>query len=412
MTSLTQAISSASSSSSSALPNTQGTSYISEGFRRFQELPDEVQYLVSSFTPGGLYRISRATHAIYLSQLNQKQIVNNFKHVFGESLIRDILASDRTYQEQVQLYKGPNHPSKFPLEFHQVRAISRYVQNILEKKDRVLWCEEAEPQIADDGAIPLMDITSIQAIKKKCDDIAGKRDSLVFWETGKRDPFVFWGSNWPQGNSDTLYMSLPGYSLEKNTSRVQEFIAKDLWVVQGITTISRLNLSDTNVMQISPPSGLSQEKIAQAKPLTPLTTIPKALALFRNIEVLNISNRGGTLYKIRNIPDDFVWPQSLKTLNLSGNALEINSKTPFPSLEVLILKGNGLKTVPERLGNMAQLRVLNLSENELSELPPAVALSSSLETLSIAGNPIQEPSSTISKSAGVLHDRGNGLYTI
>ncbi|KAK6730869.1 hypothetical protein RB195_007374 [Necator americanus] len=92
--------------------------------------------------------------------------------------------------------------------------------------------------------------------------------------------------------------------------------------------------------------------------------------------------------------DSLEW---VKTLNVSGNQLEVipicvKNKILFPSLSVLDVSSNALKTVTSEISRLAGLSVLNLAGNKgIQTLPPELGMLSRLWSLSLKGCQLKEP---------------------
>jgi Leucine-rich repeat (LRR) protein len=58
----------------------------------------------------------------------------------------------------------------------------------------------------------------------------------------------------------------------------------------------------------------------------------------------------------------------------------------FQNLEVLVLDGNKLKSIPYELFKARQLRILSVKGNQLSKLPDSISQLENLTLLDIKGN--------------------------
>uniref|UniRef100_A0A8C3UW30 Leucine rich repeat and sterile alpha motif containing 1 n=1 Tax=Catharus ustulatus TaxID=91951 RepID=A0A8C3UW30_CATUS len=74
-----------------------------------------------------------------------------------------------------------------------------------------------------------------------------------------------------------------------------------------------------------------------------------------------------------------LWAWSLRSFLFSG-----------PALQVLNLERNLLKSLPQSIGDLAQLQILNVKGNKLRELPGSVSGLRSLRALDVSGNELQE----------------------
>lgn len=81
---------------------------------------------------------------------------------------------------------------------------------------------------------------------------------------------------------------------------------------------------------------------------------------------------------LQQIPEIFLQsPTDVEELLAGRNKLQelaLRALAEFTRLKVLRLNGNGLKSFPESLLSMRNLRVLDLEENEIRKLPEKVAL--------------------------------------
>lgn len=145
-----------------------------------------------------------------------------------------------------------------------------------------------------------------------------------------------------------------------------------------------------------------------------LSTIPKDLKDFSNLERLNLSNNN-----ISDIPVGFKFPDSLLRLNLSqnkftripislakhpklfqldlsNNQITTDSGGVFPrSLRILDLSNNNLKTLSEYLVRSSHIDTLYARNNQISSLPGRLYFDSlydkeppTLKVLDLRGNPI------------------------
>jgi len=72
-----------------------------------------------------------------------------------------------------------------------------------------------------------------------------------------------------------------------------------------------------------------------------------------------------------------------KILNRPQGAI---NKEHYQEIRALNFDGNGLKTLPARIGNLTNLQVLFLNDNQLTALPKALTNLTNLQTLSLANN--------------------------
>ena len=76
-------------------------------------------------------------------------------------------------------------------------------------------------------------------------------------------------------------------------------------------------------------------------------------------------------------------PQGILT-SLPGPSLE-----KLDALQILIVSGNSLTSLPEEIGNLKHLRVLEAQANEIAALPESIGKLKKLETLNISSNKLQ-----------------------
>lgn len=79
-------------------------------------------------------------------------------------------------------------------------------------------------------------------------------------------------------------------------------------------------------------------------------------------------------------------PKSVKRLDLSKQKLSrIPSEvfTSFPNMYELVLSKNKLKTLPDELGNLRNLRILKLDRNKFESLPETIGRLEKLEVLDV-----------------------------
>lgn len=76
-----------------------------------------------------------------------------------------------------------------------------------------------------------------------------------------------------------------------------------------------------------------------------------------------------------------------KVLDLSyRNLKDLPADISNPEIEVLILDNNKIEKLPNRIGNLKNLRILSLRNNNLIELNTALSFCSGLEQLYLSGN--------------------------
>jgi len=167
-----------------------------------------------------------------------------------------------------------------------------------------------------------------------------------------------------------------------------------------------------------------------------ISELPDTLALFTNLERLDLANNRLTsvpdtvcqlphlthLILTNNLLTEDDLPKSmsrmhhLRTLNLSGNQLEM---IPAPVLEIsslrsLYLGANCIRDVPPQIVRLRRLKILYLGGNKLEHLPDEIGRLPYLQSLSLSDNKLQrlpETLSTLSRLR-VLHLHHNQLTTL
>lgn len=170
-----------------------------------------------------------------------------------------------------------------------------------------------------------------------------------------------------------------------------------------------------------------------------LTALPEPLRLISSLEVLDMSNEGGTaigpgtpvqwgavdtpLYDvtgismmpargIRYLPGWLAdaYPR-LRVLQLSGQALRALSNLP-DSLEEVYLSGNLIEIFPPTVLECPRIRVLELSHNKLRDLPSDLARMQNLEYLNLMGNELSLPPEVLAeplRPSAILEFTSRGL---
>ncbi|XP_008326889.1 leucine-rich repeat-containing protein 58 [Cynoglossus semilaevis] len=179
-------------------------------------------------------------------------------------------------------------------------------------------------------------------------------------------------------------------------------------VGDSVLDFSRLSLNTFNA------DSVSDERKRDTRQLylnyNRLASLPSALGVFCNLELLDISNNGlasicedltrltklKTLVAKNNRLDEFSLPKEfgslpLEVLNLSGNRFEEIPLqcTKLQRLQSLSLGGNRLKSIPAEIENLTSLELLYLGGNLISAIPPEVANLPYLSYLVLCDNRIQ-----------------------
>ncbi|XP_044254273.1 leucine-rich repeat-containing protein 58 [Tribolium madens] len=147
-----------------------------------------------------------------------------------------------------------------------------------------------------------------------------------------------------------------------------------------------------------------------------LTTFPKNLAKFTNVQVLDISNNGLTVlpdffeywhlttlvaknnrFSNESLPKSFTVSESLRELNLSGNIFEQFPEQLFEfiNLKYLYLGGNKIKTIPKNIKKLNCLQILSMGGNQLVEVPSTLGQLKQLHALVLCDNLIESLPSNI-----------------
>jgi len=110
---------------------------------------------------------------------------------------------------------------------------------------------------------------------------------------------------------------------------------------------------------------------------------PSILSTFRSLERLNLYHNA-----MKTIPEEICQLQQLKHLDLSRNQL-----TNLPSivcqlknLEILHLNNNKIEKLPDEIGQFERLIELDLSQNEIEQIPNSIGSIKSLRTFEIRRN--------------------------
>lgn len=99
--------------------------------------------------------------------------------------------------------------------------------------------------------------------------------------------------------------------------------------------------------------------------------------------------------KNKRLPMFLLKHPNLKRLSITKSELHKKPKlmldiTKLSNLESLILKKNGLKTLPNELGNLKNLKVIELNCNKFKEFPKVLLKMKSLEQIHIQNNNISK----------------------
>jgi len=107
----------------------------------------------------------------------------------------------------------------------------------------------------------------------------------------------------------------------------------------------------------------------------------------------------------------------LEKLNLGNNlidALPRHFGRAMPRLTSLVLTGNGLRALPDSVGQMSKLRSLECAGNKLAKLPASLTELSELTVLDVSGNNLTALPDNIGQLGKLEHLRasGNRLSTV
>ena len=152
-------------------------------------------------------------------------------------------------------------------------------------------------------------------------------------------------------------------------------------------------------------AGCSHLKLAEG-----LTSLPSAIfTLADSLEVLDLANN-----QLTDLPDEFALLKQLKILFLSFNQFQHipDVLAKCPKLEMIAFKGNQITTVsehclprctrwliltdnqisrlPNRIGELSQLKKLALAGNQLTELPTSLSQCHELELIRLSANQLTE----------------------
>ncbi|RZC42720.1 leucine-rich repeat-containing protein 58 [Asbolus verrucosus] len=147
-----------------------------------------------------------------------------------------------------------------------------------------------------------------------------------------------------------------------------------------------------------------------------LTVLPKNIAKFSNVRVLDISNNGLTVLpdifegcrlttlivknnslKNDSLPKAFTVSPALRELNLSGNLFDQFPEQlfDFVSLKYLYLGGNKIRAISKNIWKLNSLQILSLGGNQLVEVPTTVGQLKQLQALVLCDNMIESLPSNI-----------------
>lgn len=101
----------------------------------------------------------------------------------------------------------------------------------------------------------------------------------------------------------------------------------------------------------------------------------------------------------------------LESLDLSSNlidALPRHFGRCLPRLTTLVLTGNGLRSLPDSVGRLSQLRSLECAANKLTKLPSSVANLAELTVLDVSGNSLTALPDNIGQLGKLEHLRASG----
>lgn len=115
-----------------------------------------------------------------------------------------------------------------------------------------------------------------------------------------------------------------------------------------------------------------------------LTSLPESFGQLVGLQWLYLSGN-----KLTSLPESFGQLTGLQRLSLSSNQLKsLESLGNLTELQDLDLAGNQLTSLPESLGRLTSLRMLGLSSNRLRSLPESLAGLSQLRGLLLNDNPL------------------------
>ena len=119
-----------------------------------------------------------------------------------------------------------------------------------------------------------------------------------------------------------------------------------------------------------------------------LNYFPESIFKLTNLKKLCI--RGNHFDGMKNVPDSIGELKNLKTLEISNVGIEHlpESMGNLVKLEVVNLNENKINRLPDSFGNLVNIKYLSLYSNKLNELPSQLSQLKSLEFLNVESNPL------------------------
>ena len=165
-----------------------------------------------------------------------------------------------------------------------------------------------------------------------------------------------------------------------------------------IPTITELNAQECSIGNLPLDiSKLTNLKILNLKG-NRLTTLPINFGSLTNLEYLDLGyfEMGSRMNKIADLGPTFGQLKKLKYLNLAGNALQVvPDLSAMSELEELNLSLNKLPGFPQSITQLKKLRSLDLSLNDMASIPSGISNLTAVETLHLDGNFFNHPDKKI-----------------
>jgi len=223
-------------------------------------------------------------------------------------------------------------------------------------------------------------------------------------------------------NQDSKYSQLPDSfyqctslnTLDLSNSEIQ-FLSGD---IGNLIELEELNINQTKITQL--PGGIGNCKKLHriyAMHCPNLTSLPDEIGELESLEYLLMSYS-----KIQSLPDPISKLNNLVTLDLSNGEISVLPEDigNMESLSILKLDLDyhtaqtgipKIKTIPDSIGQLKNLKELNLNNHAVTELPPSFGNLANLEYLYLDYNKITTFDEGFFKLSKLdeLHLRGNGI---
>ena len=135
-----------------------------------------------------------------------------------------------------------------------------------------------------------------------------------------------------------------------------------------LTRLSKIKLSHNKLLELPASIGALQRISELDASYNSLQTIPIQVSELSNLSRVDLQ------FNAISIPPDLSAAKSLKEIYLGNNRIcDIGSGAWLPpSIMILDLRDNKIKSLPSKLGTFKGLERLDLSNNDLASLPPKV----------------------------------------